>query len=127
MRWIDSEMERRGEERTRGRLECLLFVGDEVHAGSVLEMSARGLLVRSEATAPYGAKASVRLLDADGGTLAELEGSVAHKREVPFRLAALASGTMGLTLSSAPDAYLRLCGHRRRPRSPDEIFRGRRF
>ncbi len=126
MEWIDSDMERRGEERIRRRIDCLLFVGDEVHAGSVLEMSARGLLVRSDATPPCGAKARIRLLDANGGTFAELEGSVAHKREVPHRLADLASGTLGLTLSYAPEAYLDLCGHPR-PQSPDVLVGARGF
>ena len=118
MEWIDSDMERRGEERIRRRIDCLVLVGDEVHAGSVLEMSARGLLVRSDATPPCGAKARIRLLDANGGTFAELEGSVAHKREVPHRLADLASGTLGLTLSYAPEAYLHLCEHPRGGSSP---------
>ncbi len=127
MLWIDKKMERREEERTRRQLECELFAGDEVHTGIVLEMSARGLLVRSEFTAPCGERARIRLLDPDGGIIAELDCSVAHKRAVPHRLAALTSGTLGLTLSSPPQSYLRLCGHRRGPRSPDEIFRDRRF
>ena len=127
MRWIDKEMERRGEERTRRRLECEIFVGDESHTGIVLEMSLRGILVQSEAMIPCGEKARIRLFDADGETLAQVEGSVTHKCEVPHRLASLTSGTLGLTLSAASRSYFSLCGHRRRPRSPDELFRGHGF
>ena len=125
MRWLDKEMERRREERTQRRLGCEIFVDGQTYKGIVLETSTRGILVQSEAPTSCGAKVRIRLFDADGETVTELDGLVNHRREVPHRLAKLTSGKLGLTLVSIPPSYVPLCGRRRQsrnyPASPSKV------
>ncbi len=125
MRWLEKEMERRREERTRRRIGCKILVDDQSHEGIVLETSTRGILVQSEAPTSCGAKVRIRLFDADGETVTELDGLVNHRREVPRRLAKLTAGKLGLTLVSIPQSYVSLCGRRRQsrnyPASPSKV------
>lgn len=106
-------MNRRGEERRKQRLTCELVIDGRPHAGIVLDVSRRGLFVQTGATPAPGDRLRLRLPAPDGGW-DELEARVVRKRVVPRRLAAVASGGVGLRLNGDDEVWRRILAGERR-------------
>ena len=99
--------EKRQFERTRRRVTCELVCEGRRFNGIALDLSPRGLFVKTNATADPGARVRATLRG-PGGLIAEVEAVVARKRQVPSRLASVETGGVGLKLESASEAYYRL-------------------
>ena len=87
MRRLDEAFERRDQIRVSRRLACALLVSGRRHEGLVSEISARSLLVHTEADLPPGAGV-VLSLGMPGGMPMVLETSVRERRPLalPHRL-----------------------------------------
>jgi hypothetical protein len=101
--------EQRRFERMKLRLSCELHYEGRHSTGMVLDISARGLFVRTTTGArpPAGADFRVLITGADSGDM-ELRARLARSRVVRRELVSAASGGFGLELVSAPEAYYNL-------------------
>lgn len=102
-RW-EQMLERRSRPRRRGRLPCELRVDGRPHPGRVVDLSADGLFVQTEAQLPTGFPVEVRLQLPDGRP-AELVATLAHRRVVARSLAAVARDGIGLRIRNASESY----------------------
>jgi hypothetical protein len=90
MRDLGPELERRAHLRHRPQDGCEVFVGAQRHTATVLDASAGGLFIQTDA--PLWPAALVRVRHAGCDRFA----IVVHQRLVPQRLRALLPGGVGL-------------------------------
>jgi len=106
MRRLDEAFERRDQIRVSRRLACALLVSGHRHEGLVSEVSARSLLVHTEAELPRGAGV-VLSLGVPGGRPMVLETSVRERRPLARSLGAAMAAATVLQVEDPPDAWLR--------------------
>jgi len=100
------ERERRVFERMRHCLSCELHYEGRKTTGILVDISARGLFVRTNSGAklPVGTDFRVVLRGADEGDI-ELVARLARSRVVRPELAIISIGGFGLELVSAPETF----------------------
>jgi hypothetical protein len=119
---MGGDVERRRSRRTRKRLPCDLTIAGRRHAGSVVDLSAEGLFVQTDARAPRGAAVRVRLAQVAGAAL-ELDAEVAHR--LLARAGSKACEGLGLRLvGRIPTRYADLA-NAVRPENADAVQRYR--
>lgn len=96
-------------ERIRRRVTCELLLGGRAYRGIVLDLSATGIFVQTEATPAPGACVRVRFHRQDRQEL-EVEATVARRQAVPRELASVARSGLGLRVERPPAAYFELLG-----------------
>lgn len=94
-RW-ETHFERRASARRRRRLACEIHAAGRRHAGLVVDLSAGGLFVQTQACLVPGAAVRLRVRGERGEI--PLEAAVVRLRSVPLRLASVARGGLGLRL-----------------------------
>ena len=105
-----AEGNRRRFERLKHRLACDLFHSGRKTSGMILDVSARGLFVRtSTGSAPREPGTEVRVVvrSADGEPF-ELMARLARAHVVRRELVSAADGGFGLEITSAPEAWFAL-------------------
>src|SRR5262245_23298186 len=96
-------------ERVKRRVTCELLVDGRSYRGIVLDLSATGVFVQTEATPPPGVRLRLRF-HAPDRTEFEVEASVARRQVVPPQLASVVRGGLGLRVARPPEAYFQLIG-----------------
>jgi PilZ domain len=96
-------------ERIRRRVTCELMLDGRSYRGIVLDLSATGIFVQTEATPGPGARIRILFHTATGEEF-EAEASVARRQVVPRELAGVVRGGLGLRIQRPPEAYFRLIG-----------------
>jgi hypothetical protein len=98
--------EQRRFERLKMRLRCELHYDEWQTSGMVLDISARGIFIRtgSSMKPPAGVDFRVVLVGADCGDI-ELMARIARTKVVRRELVTVAAGGLGLELVSAPEEY----------------------
>lgn len=96
--------------RLKHRLACELYHGRHKTSGLILDVSARGLFVRtSSATLPREPGMEVRVVvKAVGREPLELMTRLARAKRVRRELASIADGGFGLEITSAPEGFYEL-------------------
>jgi hypothetical protein len=102
-------MGKRRAERIKRRITCELLLEGRSYRGIVLDLSATGIFVQTEATPGPGARIRVRFHTASGEEF-EAEAAVARRQAVPRELAGVVRGGLGLRVERPPEAYFRLIG-----------------
>jgi hypothetical protein len=102
-------MGKRRAERIKRRVTCELLLDGRSYRGIVLDLSATGIFVQTEATPGPGERMRIRFHTATGDEF-ETDARVARRQAVPRELAGVVRGGLGLRLEGAPDAYFRLIG-----------------
>ncbi len=95
----------RGAKRARRRLACRLVVGRQRFSGVILDLSASGIFVQTNAKPRPGEPVSLELSLPDQRAPLRLEAQVARLKVVPPRLVAVAQGGLGLRITNAPEGY----------------------
>jgi hypothetical protein len=97
-------MERRSEQRIRRRLSCELFADGHRYQGIVVDLSASGLFLQTDAALDPGTRVDVLL---KGSRFPEVivRAVVARRRLTPTLLASVIHRGVGLHIVEAPDAY----------------------
>ena len=113
-------MDRRRENRLDCRLECQLELSVQRFHGRVLNVSHRGLFVRTLERVPEARNVLIKVgkLAIPSAALPTLQAVVARQSWAPEPLPALATGGLGLSIRGVPDAWLELLADlasRRRP------------
>jgi Tfp pilus assembly protein PilZ len=101
-------VEARGEQRFKKRMSCKLRLGQQDHAGIVLDVSRQGLFVQTSATARVGDKVEVVLSRPERGTAIKLVAGVRWLRRVPTQLRSVVQAGIGLQISHAEEGYYAL-------------------
>ena len=102
-------MGKRRAERIKRRVTCELLLDGRSYRGIVLDLSATGIFVQTEATPGPGARMRIRFRTATGEEF-EADGAVARRQAVPRELAGVVRGGLGLRIERPPEAYFRLIG-----------------
>ena len=100
----------RAHPRLKRRLNCDVSVGGTQYVGVVLDLSPGGFFVQTGALPAVGATVDITLRRGQGPPI-ELQARVANRRPVPRRLASVARGGLGCSLSSPPESYYQLLGN----------------
>jgi PilZ domain len=100
---------RRPAERIKRRITCELLLDGRRYRGIVLDVSATGIFVQTEATPGPGSSIRVRF-HAAGGEEFEVAAAVARRRVAPPQLATVVRGGLGLRLLQPPPAYFEMTG-----------------
>jgi hypothetical protein len=97
-------MERRREVRTKRRLSCEFFVDGDRHTGIVVDLSASGLFLRTDAGLDPGTALEVHL---DGARFPRvtIHTVVARRRRTPALLSSVLHRGLGLRITHAPEEY----------------------
>jgi len=97
-------MERRNEQRIRRRLSCELFADGHRYQGIVVDLSASGLFLQTDAALDPGTRVDVLL---KGSRFPEVivRAVVARRRLTPTLLASIIHRGVGLRIVEAPEAY----------------------
>jgi len=97
-------MERRNEQRIRRRLSCELFADGHRYQGIVVDLSASGLFLQTDAALGPGTRVDVLL---KGSRFPEVivRAVVARRRLTPTLLASVIHRGVGLRIVEAPEAY----------------------
>ncbi len=97
-------MERRSEQRIRRRLSCELFADGHRYQGIVVDLSATGLFLQTDAALDPGTQVDVLL---KGSRFPEVivRAVVARRRLTPTLLASVIHRGVGLRIVEAPEAY----------------------
>jgi hypothetical protein len=97
-------MERRSEQRIRRRLSCELFADGHRYQGIVVDLSASGLFLQTDAALDPGTRVDVLL---KGSRFPEVivRAVVARRRLTPTLLASVIHRGVGLRIVEAPEAY----------------------
>jgi hypothetical protein len=95
--------------RTKKRLSCTVMVSQQRYTGIVIDVSATGLFVQTNATPKPGTQVTVELQVPGGETIA-LNTAVARRRNVPAHLKSIARGGIGLCIEGASESYFALIG-----------------
>jgi hypothetical protein len=101
---VGSKAERKGQ-RVKKRIPCEIQVSGQWQPALVLDVSWNGLFIQTRSPAHPGAQVPVRLRLPGRSETVELATEVARARRVPFRLASITQGGLGLHVRSAPNAY----------------------
>jgi uncharacterized protein (TIGR02266 family) len=101
-------MNRRQMPRTKMRIACTLHLEESRHSGMVLDVSAGGLFVQTNASPAPGTPVRLELRVPGLSEPIEMQASVARKRIVPPRLRALLKGGVGLQLENPPEEFYAL-------------------
>ncbi|MCG8590390.1 MAG: PilZ domain-containing protein [Proteobacteria bacterium] len=98
--------ERRRFARCKHRVPCILHAGGESHRGFVIDLSARGMFLQTNASVPEGSSLRLELQPRDEKI--EVLATVARRRK-PHRSAfpVMVAG-IGLEIGSAPESYYQL-------------------
>ena len=102
-------MGKRRAERIKRRVTCELLLDGRSYRGIVLDLSATGIFVQTEATPAPLARMRIRFHTATGEEF-EAEAAVARRQVVPRELAGVVRGGLGLRIERPPEAYFRLIG-----------------
>jgi hypothetical protein len=102
-------MAKRRAERIKRRVTCELMLEGRSYRGIVLDLSATGIFVQTEATPAPLARMRIRFHTASGEEF-EADAAVARRQVVPRELAGVVRGGLGLRLERPPEAYFRLIG-----------------
>jgi hypothetical protein len=102
-------MGKRRAERIKRRITCELLLDGRSYRGIVLDLSATGIFVQTEATPPPLARMRIRFHTATGEEF-EADAAVARRQVVPRELAGVVRGGLGLRIERPPEAYFRLIG-----------------
>ena len=101
-------MNRRRMPRTKMRMACTLHLEESRHSGMVLDVSAGGLFIQTNASPAPGIPVRVELRVPGLPEPIEMQATVARKRMVPPRLRALLKGGIGLQLENPPEEFYAL-------------------
>jgi hypothetical protein len=104
-RW-NSEFERREAMRMAKRLPCAVWVGSDRYEGVLEQVSARAVLVRTEADVPAAQEAKLTFSTPDGATVV-LRTQPAPRRVVAHTLRGLLPRRVVMHVLEPTDAYLR--------------------
>jgi hypothetical protein len=102
-------MGKRRAERIKRRVTCELLLDGRSYRGIVLDLSATGVFVQTEATPAPGARLRLRFHTPDRREF-EVDVSVARRQVVPAQLASVVRGGLGLRVERPPEAYFQLIG-----------------
>jgi hypothetical protein len=102
-------MGKRRAERIKRRITCELLLDGRSYRGIVLDLSATGIFVQTEATPGPGERMRVRFHTAAGDEF-EADAAVARRQVVPRELAGVVRGGLGLRIERPPESYFRLIG-----------------
>jgi Tfp pilus assembly protein PilZ len=102
-------MERRGSDRIRRRLPCAFEHEGQLREALVLDVSAGGLFLQTDAALPLGAEIVLRLRPEDAAEL-EVRGRVVRRRFTPAVIASWLRRGVGVQLLAAPESYRDLLG-----------------
>jgi hypothetical protein len=102
-------MGKRRAERIKRRVTCELLLEGRSYRGIVLDLSATGIFVQTEATPAPLARMRIRFHTATGDEF-EADAAVARRQVVPRELAGVVRGGLGLRIERPPEAYFRLIG-----------------
>lgn len=97
-------MERRREPRVKCSIDCEVVSGDSRGEGTVVDVSPKGLCVRTEAEVGEGSAVTVRITPA-GHEVVEVSGIVWHLRRVRARRGGAISRSLGVVLSEISPAF----------------------
>ncbi len=103
---VDSAFERRAVDRAARRLSCEIEDDAGRHTAVVLDMSERGLFLRTHLEPPPGTPVSV-VVRRPGGEVWKLETRVARVRPSADDGPLLTGRGLGLEIVSAPEGYFR--------------------
>jgi len=95
--------------RLKRRVSCDVRVDGTRHVGVVLDMSPGGFFVQTSAMPAVGSTLDVTLRQGSSPPV-ELRARVANSRQVPRRLASVARGGVGCSVTAPPEAYYQLLG-----------------
>ncbi len=101
-------MNRRRLPRSKMRIACTLHLEEARHSGMVLDVSAGGLFVQTNASPAPGTSLRLELRVPGHPDPIEMQAKVARKRIVPPRLRALLKGGIGLQLENPPEEFYTL-------------------
>ncbi len=102
-------MERRGSDRIRRRISCAFEHEGQLRDALVVDLSAGGLFLQTDAALPLGSELTLRLRPEGFGEL-ELRGRVARRRFTPAVISSLLRRGVGIQLLAAPESYRELLG-----------------
>jgi Tfp pilus assembly protein PilZ len=108
-------MNRRRLPRTKMRIACTLHLEESLHSGMVLDVSAGGLFVQTNASPAPGTPLRLELRVPGLSEPIEMQATVARKRIVPPRLRALLKGGIGLQLENPPEEFYALVARLQAP------------
>ena len=98
-------MNRRRAERTKKRLACSLQIEGRHHSGVVLDVSATGLFVQTNAKPEAGTPVSLEMSMPGSQRPLFFQAVVARQVIVPPQLVAVAKGGLGLLIQNAPEDW----------------------
>ena len=98
-------MNRRRLPRSKMRIACTLHLEESRHSGMVLDVSAGGLFVQTNASPAPGTPLRLELRVPGLAQPIEMQAKVARKRMVPPRLRALLKGGIGIQLENPPEEF----------------------
>ena len=98
-------MNRRRMPRSKMRIACTLHLEESRHSGMVLDVSAGGLFVQTNASPAPGTPLRLELRVPGLSEPLDMQATVARKRIVPPRLRALLKGGIGIQLENAPEEF----------------------
>ncbi len=98
-------MERREGRRIKRRLTCEFFHGASVHRGIILDLSAAGIFIRTNAVLAPGTEIDIYLAVSVAAPAMTLRGSVVRRRSVPATLTTLIQPGIGVKITEAPREY----------------------
>ena len=98
-------MNRRRAERTKKRLACSLQIEGRHHSGVVLDVSATGLFVQTNAKPEAGTPVSLEMSMPGSQRPLFFQAVVARQVIVPPQLVTVAKGGLGLLIQNAPEDW----------------------
>jgi Tfp pilus assembly protein PilZ len=113
-------MNRRRLPRSKLRLACTLHLEESLHSGMVLDVSAGGLFVQTNASPAPGTLLRLEVRVPGLPAPIEMQAKVARKRIVPPRLRALLKGGIGLQLDNPPEEFYALVAKLQAPEIAEE-------
>ena len=98
-------MDRRRSKRIKKRLACSLQIEARHHSGVVIDVSATGLFVQTNAKPEPGTPVSLKLSIPGASQVLYFQAVVVRKKVVPPQLLTLAQGGVGLLIQNAPEDW----------------------
>ncbi len=98
-------MNRRRTKRIKKRLACSLLIEGRHHSGVVLDVSATGLFVQTNAKPEPGTAISLEMSVPGSSRPLFFQAMVARKKIVPPQLLTVAQGGLGLLIQNAPEDW----------------------
>ena len=103
-------MERRKDRRIKRRLTCEFFHGTSSHRGIILDLSAEGAFIRTNAVLSPGTEVDIHLAVSVAAPAMSLRGCVVRRRSVPATLTTLIQPGIGVKILDAPREFGLLTG-----------------